>query len=61
MFQVVYEETKSWPSDGSLMIEAPAVSTLIKVSPDVARRQVNDYLTMYVSMTLHAVEPILPE
>jgi hypothetical protein len=59
VFQVVYEEIKTWPSEGSLFVEAPAVSTLIKISPDAARRYVNDYLTMYVSMTLHAVEPVL--
>lgn len=59
MFQVVYEEAKTWPSEGPLFVGAPAISTFVKVSPDAARRNVNDYLTMYVSMTLHAVEPAL--
>lgn len=59
MFQVVYEEAKSWPAEGPLLVEVPAISTFIKVSPDAARRNVNDYLTMHVSMTLHAIEPVL--
>jgi hypothetical protein len=59
MFQVIYEEAKTWPSEGPLFVEAPAISTMVEISPDVARRHVNDYLTMYVSMTLHAVEPVL--
>lgn len=59
MFQVMYEQTQTWPETGSLFVQAPAISAEIRVSPDSARRMVNDYLTMYVSMMLRAINPIL--
>jgi len=59
MFQIVYENTKIWPEEGPFVVEAPAVSAEIAVSPDSARRRVNGYLVRDVSMMLHATSPLL--
>jgi len=60
MIQVLYEYTKPWPDNGSMRIETPAPTAFeISVSPDSARRCVNGYLGMHVSMALEGADPIL--
>ena len=59
MFQIVYEYAEPWPQQGALQIEPPSTSLAITVSPDSARRKVNSYLTMSVSMALLAGRPVL--
>ena len=59
MFQVIYENSESWPETGPLLVEAPPISLKISISPDSARQRANGYLVTYVSMTLHASEPRL--
>ena len=59
MFQVVYEHPGSWPADGPLVVDIPRVQVEVPVSPDAARRRANGYLVTYVSMTLHATDPML--
>jgi hypothetical protein len=59
MFQVLYEHPSSWPETGSLHVELPPVSVEVPISPDTARRHANGYLVTYVSMTLHAINPVL--
>lgn len=59
MIQVLYEYAQPWPDDGALNLEALPSSLEVPVSPDSARRRVNGYLTMYVSMALYGAEPVL--
>ena len=59
MFQIVYEYAEPWPQQGIVQIQPPATAMQIAVSPDSARRKVNGYLTMHVSMSLLAGKPIL--
>lgn len=59
MFQIIYEYADAWPQQGMLQIEPPATSLDIAISPDSARRKVNGYLAMHVSMSLLAGKPVL--
>jgi len=59
MIQVLYEYSQPWPDNGAINLESPPSSLEIPVSPDSARRRVNGYLTMYVSMALHGADPVL--
>lgn len=59
MIQVMYEYTQPWPENGALNLESPPSSLEVPVSPDSARRCVNGYLGMHVSMALEGADPIL--
>lgn len=59
MVQIVYEYTDPWPQQGVLQLKSPLTSLEIAVSPDSARRKVNGYLALHVSMSLLAGKPVL--
>lgn len=59
MFQIVYEYADPWPSQGVLQLQPPSPCLDIAVPPDSARRKVNGYLAMHVSMSLLAGKPVL--
>ncbi|MEZ4863811.1 MAG: hypothetical protein R3C14_20985 [Caldilineaceae bacterium] len=59
MIQIVYEYADPWPSQGVLQIQPPSACLDIAVSPDSARRKANNYLAMYISMSLLAGKPLL--
>lgn len=59
MVQIVYEYTDPWPQQGVLQLKSLSTSLEIAVSPDSARRKVNGYLTLNVSMSLLAGKPVL--
>ena len=59
MVQIVYEYADPWPQQGSLQIRPPSTAVDIAVSPDSARRKVNGYLALHVSMSLLAGKPVL--
>jgi hypothetical protein len=58
MVRIVYEHPADWPEEGPLRVEA-RFSGEIPVSPDLARRRVNGYLTQEVAMFIVAGEPML--
>jgi hypothetical protein len=58
MVRIVYEHPADWPEEGPLRVEA-RFSGEIPVSPDLARRRVNGYLTREVAMFMIAGEPML--
>jgi hypothetical protein len=59
MVQVVYELAETWPADRPLLVTIPPTQLEVPISPDSARRRANGYLVTDVSMTLHAVNPML--
>jgi len=60
LIQVLYEYySQPWPDNGAINLESLPSSLEIPVSPDSARRCVNGYLTMYISMALHGAESVL--
>jgi hypothetical protein len=59
MVQVVYELPESWSEDKPLLLTIPSAQIEVPISPDGARRRANGYLVTDVSMTLHAVNPVL--
>lgn len=58
MFQVLYEYPVAWPEEGGLRVEAQFTSE-INISPAVARRRANGFLTGQVTMMVLAGEPVL--
>lgn len=58
MFQVIYECTDPSPEEGPLTLDARLYGE-IKVSPEVARRRANRFLTMDVGILIGADEPLL--
>ncbi|MEM7127711.1 MAG: hypothetical protein AAF702_15360 [Chloroflexota bacterium] len=59
MIQLLYEYSQPWPVAGPMRLESPPIALDIPISPDSARRRVNGYLTMYVSMALVGADPVL--
>ena len=59
MFQVIYEQTASWPESGAFLVKTPSLEGKIEVSPDAARRRANGYLARYVALAMEAGEPAL--
>jgi len=59
MFQVIYEQTASWPESGAFVIKTPSLEGEIQVSPDSARRRANGYLARYVGLAMEAGDPAL--
>lgn len=58
MFQITYEYPETWPAEGPIQIDA-RLQGEIQVSPIVARRHANGYLTLEVGTLLGADEPVL--
>jgi hypothetical protein len=59
MFQVLYEFSDTWPTEGICKVKAPSIEGEIAVSPDSARKRANGYLARYVALAMEAGEPIL--
>ncbi len=59
MFQIAYQHNQTWPDDGPIHIQTPALEGDIHVSPDSARRRANGYLARYVAMAAEAGSPSL--
>lgn len=57
--QVVIGQGLARPEDGAWRIEVPAMTLDVSIDPETARRRANGYLVTYVSMMLHALNPIL--
>ncbi|MCB0105894.1 MAG: hypothetical protein KDE53_08290 [Caldilineaceae bacterium] len=58
MFQVLYECTDPWPEERTLRFNAQ-LNGEIKISPELARRRANGFLTMDVGVLLGADDPVL--
>lgn len=59
MFQVVYEYPVTWPTEGGLKVNTPALEGEIQVSPDSARRRANGYVARYIALAMECGEPML--
>lgn len=59
MFQVIYEQTPTWPENGAFTVKTPPLEVEVQVSPDSARRRANGYLARYVGFAMEAGDPAL--
>ena len=59
MVAILYKQEMIWPKEGPLGIEAPPISGQIQISPTVARRRANRYLTLEVAMEFQPGDPVL--
>lgn len=57
--QVVVGQGFARPEAGAWRIEIPSMTLDVSIDPETARRRANGYLVTYVSMMLHALNPIL--
>ncbi|MCB0060996.1 MAG: hypothetical protein KDE19_02730 [Caldilineaceae bacterium] len=59
MMEVVYEYAESWPQSGPMQVTVPSVTVDIPVSPDIARRRANGYLSVHIGLLLGTSNPRL--
>lgn len=59
MVAILYERDVTWPTDGPMEIQAPSIDGQVQISPTVAWRRANRYLTLEVAMEFQPGDPIL--
>lgn len=58
MFQIAYEYPEQWPESGPLKIKAQLQGE-IQIAPIEARREANQYVTLYMGILLGVDDPVL--
>lgn len=50
MLQIIHEHSNTWPAQGPVDVNVPAIMVTVPISPVVARRHANNYLGNHVGM-----------